>query len=146
MLLLSLLVSMLNIVVVLAIYVKGPGAGGKHGSVPEIQKVVQASYISVQLFEHRTAEHFRAIPEATALLGSLQFAHLPSRAFLYALSPPPTVHGDGALSLSTDSDACSLFKDLKMALPALNYAMKIFAQRRKRKIEPQSDTDEAGED
>lgn len=130
---------LLNLVTVLAIYVKSGGASGKHGSVTTLEKIAQASYIAVQLFEHRAAEHFIAIPEATALLGTLNFSHLPSHAFLFALSPPPSVHSNGDLRLSPESS--SLFKDLQAALPCVKEAMKLFGKR-KRQPEPQLDTDE----
>lgn len=118
---------------------KSGGAGGKHGSVTALERIAQASYIGVQLFEHRAAEHCLAIPEATALLGTLNFAHLPSHAFLFALSPSPSVHGNGDISLSPGSSL--LFSDLKAALPQVKEAMKLFGKR-KRKSEPQLDTDE----
>lgn len=66
----------------LAIYVKSAGAGGKHGSVTAVERITQASYIVVQLLEHRAAELFLAIPEATALLRTLHWLGARIRQFL----------------------------------------------------------------
>lgn len=134
-------VLLLNLVTVLAIYVKSGGAGGKHGSVKAVERIAQASYIAVQLFEHSSAEHFLAIPGPTALLGTLHFAHLPSHAFLFALSPPPFIHANGDLKLSPGSSL--LFRDLKAALPQVKDAMRLFGKPKpKPKPGHQSDTDE----
>lgn len=111
----------------MAIYVKSAGANGKHGSVAEVQRIAQASYIACQVFEHKTADQFLAIPEATSLLGTAQFAHLPSHAFLYALSPSPSVQGNGDLTLSPGSSM--LFRTLNAALAQVQLAMKLFGKR-----------------
>lgn len=57
----------------------------------------------------------------------MQFAHLPSHAFLYALSPPPSVHGNGDLTLSAGSSV--LFRRLNTALAQVQQAMKLFTKR-----------------
>ncbi|KZP30693.1 hypothetical protein FIBSPDRAFT_883831 [Athelia psychrophila] len=110
-------------------------------SVMAVERITQASYIAVQLFEHSSAEHFLAIPGPTALLGTLHFAHLPSHTFLFALSPPPFVQGNGDLKLSPGSSL--LFRDLKAAPPQVKDAMKLFGKPKpKPKPGHQPDTDE----
>lgn len=129
-------------VTVVALYSKGGGARGKHGSVVQISNISEASYIAVQLFEcHTFTGQFCAIPEATALLGTFQFALLPPRAFLYVFSQLelPSIVGDGKLLLSDHS--YSLFGQLKRGLPQLQQAMKRFAKRQA--ADDNSDVEEA---
>jgi hypothetical protein len=116
---------------VIALYSKGGGTHGKHGSVAEVSNISAASYIAIQLFEwHTFTGQFRAISEATALLGTRHFALLPARAFLYTFSALdlPLVIGDGKLRLSDHS--LSLYQQLKAGLPHFKQAMKLFTKRR----------------
>jgi hypothetical protein len=70
---------------VIALHSKGGGKHGKHEGITESTTITAISYASVQVYEHFHGAHFHDIPEATALLRTRQFAHIPSHSCAYSL-------------------------------------------------------------
>ncbi|CAK5270401.1 unnamed protein product [Mycena citricolor] len=113
---------------VFALHAKGGGKFGKHDAVTDSSNISALSKISVQLFEHIHGSHFRAIPAATAVLQTSQFAHLPPIAFLCVISAPQTTPTGLVLAESE----VQRFKNLAQGHNRFAAALKNFNKRGKR--------------
>ncbi|CAK5278486.1 unnamed protein product [Mycena citricolor] len=114
---------------VFAMRAKGGGQYGKHDAVTDSSSISALSKVSVQLFEQIHGAHFRSIPTATASLQTLQFAHLPSIAFLCVISAPEATPSGLVLA---DSEV-QRFKSLalgkaKFALALSNFNKRVRAE------------------
>ncbi|CUA70913.1 hypothetical protein RSOLAG22IIIB_09180 [Rhizoctonia solani] len=71
---------------VLTMYSKGAGKGGKHGWVNKQANISSLSYVLVQLWEHRTAREFWAVPKRTAGYFARRYARIPSPRILHIIA------------------------------------------------------------
>lgn len=115
-----------DILLVITLYSKTGGKYGKHGSVTVSSNVSAISYTGVQVFEHSYALQFRAVPQATVVLQTKQFAHLGSISFLSLLSSIPKVTG---VCLEVSQEDGTRFKDLLAGQGSLFKAMRLFRKR-----------------
>ncbi|KAJ7691884.1 hypothetical protein B0H17DRAFT_1133424 [Mycena rosella] len=110
-----------------ALYCKGGGKNGKHGTAMQHHNISAFSSINVQVFELTHARHFHVVPQATAFLHTYQYCQLPPFTFLSHLAGNPTMN---AVGLELTPEDASLFKDLNSVVSHLNAAVKA-SQKRK---------------
>ncbi|KAJ7445594.1 hypothetical protein FB451DRAFT_1055496 [Mycena latifolia] len=60
---------------------KNGGKAGPHSWVPTCDTIGSLSYLVVQLYQHSYRRQFRFSDHNYAVLGTLQFSHLPSNSF-----------------------------------------------------------------
>ncbi|KAH7911513.1 hypothetical protein BJ138DRAFT_1006437, partial [Hygrophoropsis aurantiaca] len=70
---------------------KGEGKNGKHAAVSHVDAIAAVSCIAVQVYQHLIGLRFRAIPDATALSQTHQFALLTSTSVFCLFSSTPKV-------------------------------------------------------
>lgn len=68
---------------VLTMYFRSPGKGGKYNWIPSASSIAGVTYILVHLWEHIRGKEFRSIIKATAAHYAYKFVHLPWQQLLY---------------------------------------------------------------
>ncbi|KAJ6523219.1 hypothetical protein DFH09DRAFT_877104, partial [Mycena vulgaris] len=107
---------------------KGGGKYGKHEPVTDSSTIAALSKISVQVFEPLHGAQFRAIPTATAMLQTKQYAHIPPIHFLCLLMSAPKGVPTG---LELCPDDVARFKILTKGTNRFQEAMKLFRKTEK---------------
>ncbi|KAH7904959.1 hypothetical protein BJ138DRAFT_844658 [Hygrophoropsis aurantiaca] len=87
---------------VIAINSKGGGKNGKHAVVSHVDAIAATSSIAVQVYQNLIGLRFHAIPDATALFQTHQFALLLSTSFFCLLSLTPKLTPTGLELNATD--------------------------------------------
>ncbi|KAJ7708424.1 hypothetical protein B0H16DRAFT_1746298 [Mycena metata] len=113
---------------VFQMHAKGGGKNGTHHPVTDSANISALSKISVQIFEKLHGAQFRAIPTATAILQTKEFAHIQPINFLCLLSTSPKIVPTG---LELGLEDAERFKTLSGGLGKLNEALKLFRKRDK---------------
>ncbi|KAJ7138789.1 hypothetical protein C8R43DRAFT_845311, partial [Mycena crocata] len=111
---------------VFEMYAKGGGKYGKHEPVTDSANIAALSKISVQVFENSCGAQFRRVPTATAVLQTMQFAHILPINFLCLLAATPKVVPTGLELTLEDSKQ---FKDLARGESNFNAAITLFRKR-----------------
>lgn len=119
---------------------KAGGQNGKHAPVNETSNISALSYLSVQLYSIAAAKQFSPSPKRVRHLGTKLFALLPPIQFLTILKTVPKSVDDGKLEVSNDDSRT--FKQLKLATPKIDAALKAFAKRQKRSADAEDREDE----
>ncbi|KAK6984121.1 hypothetical protein R3P38DRAFT_2472408, partial [Favolaschia claudopus] len=111
---------------VFEMYSKGGGKYGKHEPVTESSNISALSKISVQVYEHGHGAQFRAIPTATAVVQTKQFAHIQPYQFICLLSGSPKTIPSGVELRLEDANR---FKLLLRGSAKFEVAEKLFRKR-----------------
>ncbi|KAJ7197304.1 hypothetical protein GGX14DRAFT_375313 [Mycena pura] len=92
----AVLPSCANRVLVIALYSKAGGKGGRHDWVPQLENIGQLSYAVVRTYQHTGSRSFRCIHRDVAMIGVSMFAHLASGAILVHIEDTVSVNERGA--------------------------------------------------
>ncbi|KAJ7670785.1 hypothetical protein DFH06DRAFT_980885 [Mycena polygramma] len=128
---------------IFGMHCKGGGKYGRHEPVSDSSNISALSKISVQLFEKIHGTQFHAIPTATSVLQTRQFAHIPPINFLCVLSSIPKLLPTGLELGAEDSDR---FKKLSQGLDKFNTAMTLFRKRGKKTTGAGAESDDDDEE
>ena len=94
----------------IGIFLKMGGTNGKHAAVPTVSCIPSVSYIDMQIYEHIVGSRFWAIPDATSLLQTFQFAKIRSHEFLCILKGILNISGSYASLTKSDTKLFHTFK------------------------------------
>lgn len=119
----------INVPSVVAMYSKGGGKHGKHGSVTQADNICALSYLGVQVFQHSPGNIFRAVTDSTVLLRTSQFLHITANEVLTVLTGQPVRQANGNLELAEGD--IQVYKRLNAERAKLLLALKEFGKRRK---------------
>lgn len=108
-------------------YSKGGGKNGNHACIDASTNISGVSYLALQVFQQSQLRYFTHTTDATSLLQTKQFVHLPSINLLTVISPPMVT----AMGLELSEGDFEVFTQLKKIVSQLLGATKDYGKRKR---------------
>ncbi|KAJ3518950.1 hypothetical protein NM688_g9370 [Phlebia brevispora] len=114
-----------------ALYSKGGGKSGHHGSIEDTVTIGALSLIAVQVFEFSYLHQFRVVTQATSQMQTKHWSHIKPYNFLALLSTAPV---ENSTHVTVGQADMELFKKLRNEYSRLAAANKMFRSRKKQGV------------